>query len=223
MTFFAGSATTTDPRDGAGSEADRRECTEPEVGRRERKKEETRRRIRTAALHLATGHGVEHLTIEDISEAADVSTRTFFNYFSCKEDALVADTHGLAEELRHSIPARPADETPLRALRHALTENTVLRSAPPNRARALARYRLVRDNPSLLPRQLHQFARVDQAIAEAVAERLHIDSTENTRVALLASVAVAVLRLATKRWASNESASLPDLIDEAFDLLEDRF
>lgn len=197
---------------------------EPALGRRERKKEETRRRIRTAALSLATRGGVEHLTIDDISEAADISTRTFFNYFSCKEDALVADTHQLASELRRAIPARPASETPLRALRRAIVDNDVLQSAPPHRDRARARYQLVRDNPSLLlPRQLQQFSRVDRAIAEAMAERLRTDSSDNIRVALLAALGVAVLRLATKRWASNESASLPDLIEEAFDLLEDGF
>ena len=69
-------------------------------GRRERKKAETRRAIRDAALERALELGVEHLTVTEITEAVDISPRTFFNYFSCKEDALVTDgavNEGVAE------------------------------------------------------------------------------------------------------------------------------
>jgi len=52
------------------------------VGRRDRKKAETREALRWAALRLALEHGYEQLTVEAITEAADVSVRTFFNYFN---------------------------------------------------------------------------------------------------------------------------------------------
>src|SRR5687768_8989636 len=59
-----------------------------EVGRRERKKLETRRALAHAALHLAAEKGPDQVTIEEIADAADVSVRTFFNYFSSKEEAI---------------------------------------------------------------------------------------------------------------------------------------
>jgi AcrR family transcriptional regulator len=58
-----------------------------EVGLRERKKQQTRRAIHEAALHLIDEHGLEATTIEQICQAADVSTRTFFNYYSSKAAA----------------------------------------------------------------------------------------------------------------------------------------
>lgn len=55
------------------------DSTSASLGRRERKKLETRRTIRQAALTLALEEGVDKLTVEAITEAADVSPRTFFN------------------------------------------------------------------------------------------------------------------------------------------------
>ena len=39
----------------------------------------------------AVERGVEQVTVADIAAAADVSPRTYFNYFSSREQAFVAD------------------------------------------------------------------------------------------------------------------------------------
>jgi len=58
-----------------------------EVGLRERKKQQTRTAIHEAALHLIEEQGLEETTIEQICQAVDVSTRTFFNYYPSKAAA----------------------------------------------------------------------------------------------------------------------------------------
>jgi AcrR family transcriptional regulator len=58
-----------------------------EVGLRERKKQQTRNAIHEAALRLIDEQGLEATTIEQICQDADVSTRTFFNYFPTKAAA----------------------------------------------------------------------------------------------------------------------------------------
>src|SRR6266545_806054 len=57
---------------------------------RERKKQATREALRAAALRLALERGPENVRVDDIAEAAGVSPRTYNNYFSSREQAIVA-------------------------------------------------------------------------------------------------------------------------------------
>ncbi len=68
--------------------------SEPAEGLRERKKRERGQALRSAAIDLALEKGYHNVTVEDICERCGVSRRTFFNYYSSKEEALLgrADT-----------------------------------------------------------------------------------------------------------------------------------
>ena len=63
-----------------------------EMGLRDRKRLETRHRIAEAARSLALEQDIDHTTIEQIAARAEVSPRTFFNYFESKEDAVLGHT-----------------------------------------------------------------------------------------------------------------------------------
>jgi AcrR family transcriptional regulator len=56
--------------------------------RRERKKLETQQKLIKAAIELLSEYGVYDVTVEQITERADVGKGTFFNYFPTKEDLL---------------------------------------------------------------------------------------------------------------------------------------
>src|SRR5690606_40551331 len=79
--------------------------------RRERKKLETRQALEQAALRLFGEKGYDQTTVEDIAEAADVAVRTFFRYFSSKQDVLFGeDVTDLVGRLRSELANRPANE-----------------------------------------------------------------------------------------------------------------
>ncbi|MFT8396329.1 TetR/AcrR family transcriptional regulator [Propionibacterium sp.] len=59
---------------------------------RERKKQQTRRAIHEAALNLVEEAGLDATTIEQICAMADVSPRTFFNYYPTKSAAVLGLT-----------------------------------------------------------------------------------------------------------------------------------
>jgi len=57
-------------------------------GRRQRRAAETRLRIFRCALRLISERGFRDVTVEQITEAADVGKGTFFNYFESKDHVL---------------------------------------------------------------------------------------------------------------------------------------
>jgi AcrR family transcriptional regulator len=60
----------------------------PAAGRRQRRAAETRLRLFRSALQLFAERGFTGVTVEDITEAADVGKGTFFNYFESKDHVL---------------------------------------------------------------------------------------------------------------------------------------
>ncbi|WP_080793085.1 TetR/AcrR family transcriptional regulator [Corynebacterium pacaense] len=70
-------------------------------GRRQRRRELTRARLIDAARTLAAAHTAESIGITDITEAADVGTGTFYNYFSSRDEILEA----VAEESMETVGA----------------------------------------------------------------------------------------------------------------------
>lgn len=90
------------------------------AGRRERKKAATRDRLVKVALELFQKEGYPQTTVQQITEAADVSERTFFRYFQSKEDLLLPNLIGFFERVENELLARPIDEAPLVALKEAL-------------------------------------------------------------------------------------------------------
>lgn len=60
-----------------------------EGGLRERKRAATRAAITATARSLTAERGLNGYTVEEVCERADISRRTFFNYFPSKEDAIV--------------------------------------------------------------------------------------------------------------------------------------
>src|SRR5215831_13100654 len=84
--------------------------TTPRPGLRERKKQATRAALRTAALRLALERGPGNVRVEDIAEAAGVSPRTYNNYFSSREQAIIAAvTAERASRIAAALAHRPAE------------------------------------------------------------------------------------------------------------------
>src|SRR5918911_5749347 len=92
------------------------------IGLRERKKLATRQALHQAAVSIAVERGLERLTVEAIADAADVSRRTFSNYFANKEEALLWSDRVRMDRFLELVAARPQDEPPWQAMSAAALE-----------------------------------------------------------------------------------------------------
>ncbi|MFF8912713.1 TetR family transcriptional regulator [Streptomyces sp. NPDC015032] len=194
---------------------------ESSVGLRERKKEATRQAVHEATLRLTVEHGFDHVTVEAVADAAGISRRTFSNYFTGKEDALLYGEERQIRELVRTLRDRPAEETAWEALRASMSQFTE-RVAPPEREWAL-RTRLAMRHPSLLARQLANHAALERDLAEAVATRR--GPRENpVRPLVLAAAFLSSLRIAMRMWIEEDLAREPsEVIDEILDEMGHRF
>ena len=69
------------------------------VSRRERKKFATEQKLIKAAIGLVSEKGLFDVTVEQITERADVGKGTFFNYFPSKEHLLASIFHSKREQV----------------------------------------------------------------------------------------------------------------------------
>src|SRR4029450_2937018 len=146
------------------------DVVDAQPGRRERKKLATRQALQDAALRLVAERGLEQVTVEDISDAADVATRTFFNYFPSKEEALLGDAPRNAAAVHRLVMERPAAESPPEAVCQVL--RPMILELAERREESLLRQQVIERHPGLLARQLGVYDSFELALASAVAWRL---------------------------------------------------
>ncbi len=108
----------------------------PAMGRRERRAAETRMRLFRCALHLFAERGFSNVTVEDITEAADVGKGTFFNYFETKNHVLGVMADLQLSRVREAAASASRGGESIQAVLHRL----LLRLAEePGRSPSLAR------------------------------------------------------------------------------------
>lgn len=175
---------------------------EPVEGRRERKRRQTRERIEKAAMKLFLERGFDGTTIEDITEAADVSKRSFFDYFPSKEEVVFAWQDSFADDLAAAVAARPSGEPVVKVVEEALISATIAAAADPQ---SLAIAALIRDTPTLCARDQLKYARLEQKLTEALSARAGEGEEEKFRMRLLAAIVVGAMRVAGEKWHENTS------------------
>ena len=197
----------------------------PRASLRERKKLATRRSLRKHALDLVAERGFANVTVEDIAEAADVSPRTFFNYFPSKEAVLFGADPDRAASLRDRLVRTAPGAPALEALRIVIAEDAQaaadeLRELGGNPMDWLHRMKEARADPHLRAAHSAQMALVERAATEGLAQRLGADPDQDPYPALLAAMGASAFRACISFWAGSGGAvPLPQLTDLAFGAL----
>lgn len=137
---------------------------------RERKREQTWRAIHDAAAALALAHKqITDVSVEMIAEQANVSQRTFFNYFPSKEDAILGQRPPVIDEALAAGFVLEAGDDPVEKVVYLLI--SVFREATatsgPQQRRAL-----MIQHPVLISRGMGHVEDVRHQVLDLVVQRL---------------------------------------------------
>lgn len=200
----------------------------PDLGLRERKRLATRRAIQVAALGLVAERGLDRVTVDDISAAADVSPRTFFNYFPSKEQALIGDSPTLPPRENRELFLAAEPDTPILDDLCELLVAAAERSEADRELQHLRRT-VLKDYPQMFGARMASMRQFEDAITDLVAERMRRDAASDgvpaaeirDRAHLITLVAAAAMRHAWSGWADGTaSGSLPDRLRSSFAALQ---
>jgi AcrR family transcriptional regulator len=188
------------------------EAVPAKPGLRERKKQLTRDTIAKVALQLFSEHGYDNTTLADIAEAANVSPRTIFAYFDRKEDILLCDEMVFYEHLKQTLEQRPPGTTTVDAFRD------FLRTIPPPSEEAMLRKKIIHDDEELRLAARAHHGRVEQLIAELIAQDLDAPPGDIRPVLVAASMTAMFTDLRDRLEAE---AGGPMTFEQAIAVLED--
>ena len=199
-----------------------------DVGLRERKKRETRVALSQATIRLCIERGWDNVTVDDIADAANVSVRTFRNYFSSKAEAIAASHLERMSRVAEELRARPADESLWEAIVQALLPQFAPGGATaagpaeesPRDRRWREGLRLMLAEPALHGEIVKANAAAQAGLAEAIAERTGTDAARDVYPKLVAAVVSAGSATAVEHCLAAESPMpVGPVLIEVFDLL----
>ena len=186
----------------------------------------TARAIEMAALNLVADNGLDRVTVDEISRIADISPRTFFNYFASKESALVGETP--------EPPTADAVAAYVNASNSSVFDGlgALLAAAVEGRSNdtelMLKRRSLLKDYPQLFAMRMAAMREYEDRVREIVALRLVADDPAIaadsdlllSRSRLITNVAFGAMKYAWVCWADNEGGhSLSERLKDSFDEL----
>ena len=190
--------------------------TAPQHGRVGRRRSTTRDHITHVALELFATRGFDDVSVDDVAQAAGISRRTLFRYFSSKNAIPWADFDASLTGLRNLLNAVPHDMPLDAALRSALLEfNSFDASETPRHRR---RMQVILQTDALQAYSMTMYAGWRGVIAAFVARRLDTKPTDLVPQTVAWTV-LGVALTAYEQWLADETVSLPDALGESFDVV----
>jgi AcrR family transcriptional regulator len=143
--------------------------------------------------------------LPEIAEAADVSTRTIFAYFSSKEDILFDDLERLKDALAVAITERPEGKNALETVREFILAS---QQADRSTLDAQLNHRITND-PTLRSHLRARIGELEEVIRPAIAYDLNAPD-DDTRAQLVAASLTAAFNLLAERGASKARPWTPE-------------
>ena len=177
----------------------------------------TRVELEQIALDLFLRNGFNETTLDDIAAAAGIARRTFFGYFSSKNDVVWGDfdalLRGMEDWLDQGDDGRPLFDT--------LTDAVVrFNDLPPEAVPAhRQRMSLILHVPALQAHSTLRYAEWRNVVARFAASRLG-EPAETLLPQLIAHVSLGAAVTAYEQWLADDRTHLGQLLRDAFGALD---
>lgn len=191
---------------------------QPTLGRREQRKRDTRRALERAALRLFARDGFEATSVEAIAAEAGVSSRTFFRYFTTKDEVLYVERERRQSLVRASLRSAPLTTSDLDAVHQAFV--AIADDLQADREHILLQERAAATSPVLRGRLFDVLSSWERTIGAGLADRRGT-TTDDLQVQAAAAAGMAAYRTAMLRWLAEPPPTRPVAthLDETFTAL----
>jgi mycofactocin system transcriptional regulator len=177
-----------------------------------RPKATSRRTLERIALELFSEQGFDATTVEQISERAGVSRRTFFRYFDSKVAVLWSEFDQEVEILHQLLRQTPAEQPMTDAIRQAVLQAN--HYSVDDVAELRARMHVISTVPALSASATVHYDQWAAALSEFAARRLGLPPDALIPQAIGFS-ALGVCRAAFDQWVKRRDADLIEYLDVA--------
>jgi AcrR family transcriptional regulator len=175
-----------------------------------RKQQLVRDAIWDAAVDLFISKGFDETTVDNIVEAAGISRRSFFRYFSSKNDLMAHAVVNYGTSLNETIRACPRDHSLPEVFRETVRK-VASQTTPSLRTRKIME--IAAKYPAAREAQLSRLAEVQDQVAEVYAERCTRSRPDDPTPHLLAALTLSTLTTSFRSWFHNGAADISVTVD----------
>jgi AcrR family transcriptional regulator len=167
------------------------------------------------AIELFARKGFEHVTVDEIAEAAGVSPRSFFRYFASKNDLMGQAVLQYGRSIGEAIEACPKSWLPIQVMKKVTLEIAEGVAAQPRTRQVI---RICEKSAAAKEALAGSLVTIEDRVAEAFQSRSR-KSRNTLKPRLFAALTLSILQVVNKCWAEGESTDIAAIVEQAFSVL----
>jgi AcrR family transcriptional regulator len=178
-----------------------------------KKQDLVRHEIWHAAIDLFFLEGFDQVTVDQIAERAGVSRRTFFRYFSSKDDLMGSTMKAFGEALEQMIRSEAASLSAFEVAKRSVAQVLMCQPSSTVTERVV---QISKRSSAALSAQFLQLPVVEENLARAFAIRAGRVDEPSIDDRILASVTFAATKLCVDLWVGEPKRPVNEIVEDVF-------
>ena len=182
----------------------------PTRGLRDAKRHAIKESLWHAALELFEAQGYDKTTVEEIAEQAGISRRTFFRYFSSKDEIVVFATDAYVDLIVQAIRQSARQGPPVGIVRAAVMCVAEFVVAQPTARRSM---QIVDEHLEVKAAQLSRLHRIESKVAAEFRRTLGLRDPHHPRATALAATTLMLVDVTLRTWYRDDAVPLNRIVN----------